>query len=185
MYAKSQLSFDMDSETYKSDVPKQALETIQRKVADCIDRANQFFGTEFKIPNVNLRQKGRAAGTAHLHKNEVRFNAYMYQQNPQDFLDTVVPHEVAHIIVFQIYGNDVRPHGREWQAVMNKVYGLPPQRTHNFDVPPPKHSYYYQCQCQTHTFTKQRHNRAQKGTEYICKQCRTKLYFIDALSNRY
>ncbi|WP_233407656.1 SprT family zinc-dependent metalloprotease [Marinomonas spartinae] len=185
MYAKSQLSFDMENESYETDAPKQILATIQRKVVDCINRANQFFGTEFELPNANLRQKGRAAGTAHLHKNEVRFNSYMYQQNPQDFLETVVPHEVAHIIVFQIYGNDVRPHGKEWQAVMHKVYGLPPQRTHSFDVPPPKQSYYYQCHCQTHTFTKQRHTRAQKGTEYICKLCGTKLHFVDDLSKRH
>ena len=97
-----------------------------------------FFGTTFKRSTCNLKQRGKAAGTAHLQKNELRFNYFMYQQNPAEFLNSVVPHEVAHIVVYQIYGNSVKPHGKEWQAVMFRVFGIRPNRTHTFDVPPQK-----------------------------------------------
>lgn len=153
-------------------------EQVQRKVMLCMQQANAFFGNQFEVPSCNLKQRGRAAGTAHLHKNEVRFNLFMLKQNPKLFLETVVPHEIAHIIVYQIYGNTVRPHGREWQAVMKKVYQLEPNRTHEFDIPLPKKTFRYQCQCQIHTFTVRRHNRAVKGTEYICKLCRSPLLYL-------
>lgn len=155
-----------------------ALSHIIDKANDCFDKADEFFSNKFKRPTCNLKQRGRAAGTAHLQKNELRFNLFMYQQNPTEFINTVVPHEVSHLIVFQIYGNSVRPHGKEWQAVMRKVYGIPPSRTHTFETPPQKQPYAYRCSCQKHQFSKQRHNRAQKGVEYICKGCKTNLQFI-------
>lgn len=155
------------------------LSIVIQKANECFDKADAFFGNRFKRSACNLKQRGRAAGTAHLQKNELRFNQFMYQQNPVKFLDTVVPHEVAHIIVFQIYGNTVKPHGKEWQAVMLKVYGIRPSRTHTFDVPQQKQAYEYRCSCQKHQFTKQRHTRAQRGVEYICKGCRSTLQFIN------
>lgn len=155
-----------------------SIQQIQAQVSHCMKKAMLFFGKHFDHPTSNFKQKGKAAGTAHLHKNELRFNYFMYQQDESLFIETVVPHEVAHIIVYQIYGNKVRPHGKEWQAVMKKIYHLEPNRTHNFDTPLPKQSYTYQCQCQQHVFTIRRHNSAQKGTQYICKLCRSSLSFL-------
>lgn len=155
-----------------------ALNVIRQKANDCFEKADVFFGNKFQRSVCNFKQKGRAAGTAHLQKNELRFNAFMYQQNPIEFINTVVPHEVAHIIVFQIYGNTVKPHGKEWKAVMLKVFGIAPNRTHTFDTPPQKQAFEYRCSCQKHHFTKQRHTRAQRGMEYICKGCRSTLQFV-------
>lgn len=159
-----------------------ALNAVVEEVNACFDVADKFFHHGFKRSSCNFKQKGKAAGTAHLQKNEMRFNLFMYEQNPKEFLQTVVPHEVAHIIVYQIYGSHVKPHGKEWQAVMIKVFGIQPNRTHCFDVPPPKKSYEYVCQCSTYPFTQRRHNRVQKGAEYICKNCRSKLQFNRPLS---
>ncbi|ETI57899.1 SprT family zinc-dependent metalloprotease [Marinomonas profundimaris] len=158
----------------------EVLNIIYEKATECFNQANTFFGNTFLPATCNLKQRGRAAGTAHLHKNELRFNVFMYQQNPKEFLETVVPHEVAHIIVYQIYGDNVRPHGKEWQAVMLKVYGIEPSRTHSFDVPPLKETFEYHCSCQKHQFSKQRHTRAQRGTEYVCKGCRSTLQFSES-----
>lgn len=154
---------------------------LQKKVEFCFQLAEAFFNHKFHQSHCNFKQRGRAAGTAHLQKNELRFNHFMFQQNPVEFLNTVVPHEVAHIIVYQIYGTSVRPHGKEWQAVMRKVYQLPPNRTHAFEVPPLKSSYLYSCACRQHEFTKRRHSSAQKGVEYICKECHACLTFLKDL----
>lgn len=163
----------------KVEIDHDALNIIIDKANKCFDQANTFFGNEFIRAVCSLKQRGRAAGAAHLQKNEMRFNYFMYQQNPKEFVSTVVPHEVAHIIVHQIYGNKVRPHGKEWQAVMLKVYGIRPSRTHSFDVPPQKQSYEYYCSCQKHQFGKRRHTKAQHGVEYVCTECRSTLTFID------
>lgn len=168
------LSIERITQEHKVD----ALNRITKKANECFDKADKFFGNKFKRSIYNLKQRGRAAGTAHLQKNELRFNLFMYQQDPTEFINTVVPHEVAHLIVFQIYGNSVKPHGREWQAVMKKVYGILPSRTHTFETPPQKQPYIYRCSCQKHQFSKQRHSRAQKGVEYICKGCKSNLQFI-------
>ena len=149
---------------------------VENEVSRCFDIADTFFNHRFKRPRCSLKQRGRAAGTAHLQKNEVRFNEYMLLQDPEHFLKTVVPHEVAHIVVFQIYGADVKPHGKEWQAVMLKVYGIKPDRTHTFETPP-KNVYLYVCDCQEHQLTIRRHNRIERGCEYICKVCKSGLRF--------
>ncbi|GAB3475957.1 SprT family zinc-dependent metalloprotease [Marinomonas epiphytica] len=157
---------------------------IETKVASCFDQADDFFKGRFRRPTVSLKQRGRAAGTAYLHTNQVRFNLFMFQQSPEKFLAEVVPHEVAHIIVYQIYGSGVSPHGQEWRAVMKKVFDLTPARTHDFDVPPPKQSFTYQCGCQTHLFTKRRHNYALQGRQYICKKCKQPLVQLTESQNR-
>lgn len=159
------------------------LAKIDKHVNLCFDKAEVFFGTTFKRSHSNFKQRGKAAGTAHLQKNELRFNHFMYTQNPDVFLKTVIPHEVAHIIVFQIYASNVKPHGKEWQAVMRKVYGLLPERTHSFDVPPLKNAYSYYCLCQTHEFSQRRHSRVLKGVEYSCKKCGSKLAILHPRSD--
>lgn len=159
-------------------VTPDAIKAMVESVSLCFDKADIFFGNKFKRSTCNFKQKGKAAGTAHLQKNEIRFNHFMYQQDPEAFINTVVPHEVAHILVFQIYGGTVKPHGKEWQAVMMRVYGITPDRTHTFDTPPPKEAYQYHCECQQHDFTKQRHTRVLRGVQYICKNCKSTLQFI-------
>lgn len=159
----------------------QIKQQIERKVALCIKRANDYFNLELSLPVIKLNQRGRSAGTAYLQRHEVRFNLYMYHQDPDEFLKKVVPHEVAHLVVFCLHGLNVRPHGREWQNVMTDIYGLKPERTHNFTPKPPKQVYLYHCDCQQHELSIRRHNRIKKGGEYICRLCRTHLRFNKAL----
>lgn len=155
-----------------------ALEHIYNRVVACIEQANQFFTANWPLPTIKLNQRGRAAGTAHLQKNEVRFNLYMYQQDPQKFVETVVPHEVAHLVVFNLYGPRVRPHGREWQAIMLNVYDLQPERTHDFLPKPPDKLFLYQCACQEHKLSIRRHNKIQQGYQYLCRNCRGALQLM-------
>ncbi|MCB5160321.1 SprT-like domain-containing protein [Marinomonas algarum] len=167
-----------DSSSFLCQISDKDIDLIGIKVKECFEVAERFFGCSFRRASYNFKQKGRAAGTAHLQKNELRFNHFMFSQDTRTFLETVVPHEVSHLIVYQIYGNTVKPHGKEWQAVMRKVYSLAPNRTHNFETPAPKSCYEYKCSCQHHLFTPHRHNRASKGVQYVCKCCRVTLQFI-------
>ena len=50
-----------------------------------------------------------------------------------EFIRQVVPHELAHLIVYQMFGR-VKPHGKEWQLVMNEIFKLPAYTCHQFDI---------------------------------------------------
>ncbi|MGM3151375.1 SprT-like domain-containing protein, partial [Escherichia coli] len=42
-----------------------------------------------------------AGGTAWLEKNEIRLNPVLLLENQREFIDEVVPHELAHLLVWQ------------------------------------------------------------------------------------
>ncbi|KAA0017515.1 metallopeptidase [Salinicola corii] len=131
-------------------------------------------------PRIWFDLRGRSAGQAHYQRGGLRFNRTLLQGNRQAFIDEIVPHEMAHWLVFHLEeGARARPHGREWKTVMRNLYGLAPVVTHRFDVarasPAP---YLYRCRCETlHRFTGRRHSQALKGTRYRCRHCRAPLSF--------
>ncbi|KMV28449.1 SprT family zinc-dependent metalloprotease [Photobacterium swingsii] len=146
------------------------------KVESCISHANQRLQKRFAMPTVSFRQGGKIAGSARLQGWEVRFNPVLLKENPQAFLDEVVPHEVAHLITFKLFGR-VRPHGKEWQTIMTQVFGIPARTTHSFDVSSVQgKTFSYQCQCSQHQLTVRRHNKVARGqVSYHCRQCRQPL----------
>ncbi|ABE58221.1 MULTISPECIES: SprT family zinc-dependent metalloprotease [Chromohalobacter] len=131
-------------------------------------------------PRVWLDLRGKGAGQAHFTRGGLRFNPVLLRENRQAFMEDVVPHEMAHWLVFHLDGPPTRPHGHEWRTVMQRLYGLPPRTTHRFDVsrasPAP---YVYRCGCDTeHRFSARRHARARRGTAYRCRYCRQRLRFV-------
>ena len=160
---------------------KPSNDDIQRllaTVALCFDKADEHFSRRFDRPQSNFKQRGRAAGTAYLQRNELRFNYFMFLQDKEHFLQTVVPHEVSHIIVYQLFGANVRPHGVEWRGVMQAVFACKAERTHTFAVPTPKRAFTYRCECREHLLSVRRHAKTTKGVEYLCRQCKAKLTFL-------
>ena len=144
---------------------------LQVKSEDCFILAECFFDRAFSRPEYLFNQRGKSAGTAHLQRNLIKFNPILFTQNKQEFIDQVVPHEVAHIIAYQQYGK-VKPHGKEWQHIMEYVFHRPATTTHTLDIKDVVGKQYrYQCLCDTHLLTIRRHNNILKGTKYICKKC--------------
>lgn len=145
----------------------------------CYQLAEQHFGKPFTRPQVSLDLRGQKAGVAYLYRNLLRFNQQMYQDNHEDFLLQTVPHEAAHLIAHQLYGERIRPHGREWQNLMTTLFGLPAQRCHNYAVAPRRSTQYlYRCGCPEHMpFTPQRHALVRRGRQYLCRRCGDRLLF--------
>lgn len=138
----------------------------------CFIRADSYFSRSFRRAAISFDLRGQAAGMAIPSRNLLRFNQYMYQHNRDDFLRQTVPHEVAHLLVYQLYGGSVRPHGQQWQRIMREVFGLPARRCHNYAVQPGwKTRYLYRCNCRQHEFTGQRHACAKRGRQYSCRSC--------------
>lgn len=144
---------------------------LQLQVNECYQIASRRLNTVFAEPVVQFNQRGKIAGCALLQTNTLRFHPIIYQQNQQHFLEHVVPHEVAHLLVWQLYGKTA-PHGREWQQIMTQVFERPASRTHNYDVTNIGiKSIDYTCGCGEIALTIRRHNKVLRGAQYRCKAC--------------
>ncbi|NRA71378.1 MAG: SprT family zinc-dependent metalloprotease [Gammaproteobacteria bacterium] len=145
------------------------------RVEECYQLAEQQLACVLPRPIVLFNQRGKIAGSALLQRNTLRFHPQIYQQNLSHFLQHVVAHEIAHLIVWQKFGR-VRPHGKEWQAMMISVFSLPPERTHQYDTDNIGiRTIQYQCKCTILSFSVKRHNNVLKGTTYLCRRCRGQL----------
>ena len=130
-------------------------------------------------PKASIRfdLRGRSAGQARLASREpalIRYNSALLLANPEDFLGSTVPHEVAHLAAFARHGPLIRPHGAEWEAIM-RHFGVEPKRCHAYDVTGLKtralRELDYHCTCRDHRLTSIRHHRVLAGQTYICRQC--------------
>jgi SprT protein len=144
--------------------------------------------TILSFPRVNYNLRGRVAGKAFCTFNncgdvvesEVRLNAQLLIENQQSFIDRTVGHELAHIVAYQLYGKEIKPHGREWKMVM-KMFGQEPSRCHSFDVSnvSTRKTHTYECGCRTFQLTSVRHNKIIKGkSSYTCNRCKGTLRLL-------
>lgn len=159
----------------------QAYLQVKREVLHCYALAEDFYLKSFPRPQVRLDLRGRSAGIAELQTNRLRFNPILLQENQAAFLAEVVPHEVAHLLAWQLHGRKIKPHGREWQQIMQQVFAVSPSTTHTFDTRrSAKQGYIYACACQgkEHALTVRRHNKILRGQQYICRECKSFLSFV-------
>ncbi|MBJ3814195.1 SprT family zinc-dependent metalloprotease [Shimwellia pseudoproteus] len=153
-------------------IPIALVQAVMNSLRSHLQRARDHLGNDFAEPAIIYQQRGMAAGTAWLERNEIRLNPVLLLENQQAFIDEVVPHELAHLLVWKTYGR-VAPHGKEWKWMMETVLGVPARRTHQFETASvrPK-SVPYRCRCQQHMLTIRRHNRVLRGeSQYRCVHC--------------
>jgi SprT protein len=141
---------------------------------------SEFSGV-FNIPSLAYNQRGNIAGCALLQKNIIKLNPKLFIENPEYFLSHIIAHELAHILVYQLYGLRVKPHGLEWKKVMLEVFDLPPKVTHSLDTSNVKlKSFMYKCACQHIPLSVIRHNKVVKGKQnYICRKCGDQLSAVE------
>lgn len=141
-----------------------------------INTANQYFEKVFEVPTITFNQRGNIAGTAHLQKNHIKLNPILFADNVELFLSSVIPHEVAHILSYQLYGR-VRPHGHQWRFIMQEVFGVPPDVRHQMDVSKTRGQVFnYWCECGMVELSLRRHNNVIRNKQqYLCRKCQTVL----------
>nr|WP_314263043.1 SprT family zinc-dependent metalloprotease [uncultured Moellerella sp.] len=156
-------------------VPLQLQISAMRLLREHLLVANQKLEQSFKEPTLNYRQRGTTAGSAYLMEWEIRLNSTLLIENGEPFLQEVIPHELAHLLVHRCFGRkNISPHGKEWKWMMSEILGVTPQRTHQFSVDSVKSATFtYQCAClQQHELTLRRHNKVQRGeSQYRCQRC--------------
>ncbi|MBN1086930.1 SprT family zinc-dependent metalloprotease [Erwinia aphidicola] len=147
-------------------------QAVMRQLREKLQQANLRLERSYPEPALVYQQRGTAAGTAWLQSWEIRLNPVLLLENQQAFIDEVVPHELAHLLVWKHFGR-VAPHGKEWKWMMESVLGVPARRTHQFEISSVRsRAYPYRCRCQQHQLTVRRHNRVMRGeSEYRCLKC--------------
>ena len=155
-----------------SRLPIALQQAVMRCLREKLRMANQFFGTDYTEPEITYQQRGTSAGSAYLQHWQIRLNPVLLQENQQPFIDEVVPHELAHLLVWKHFGR-VAPHGKEWKWMMENVLGVPARRTHQFELQSVRRNTFpYRCKCQEHQLTVRRHNRVVRGEAvYRCVHC--------------
>jgi SprT protein len=157
---------------------------VIRTVAHFTEMGNKKFGINMAVPTTLFNKRGTTAGEASYSTHTVNFNADMCAQNFDEFINQVVPHEVAHLVTHEKYSkgtkrfNNVKAHGHEWRHVM-VTFGLSPDRCHKMDVSEFKQQrtkYEYVCpSCgRSYKVGGKIHNNIQGGKVYVCK-CKGRL----------
>jgi SprT protein len=147
------------------------------RTRELLEEAAHWLGVTIPPVEIRFDQRGRAAGQARFGLRTpwvIRYNPILLAENPREFIAETVPHEVAHVAAFARYSDHIRPHGREWQAIMRHL-GAEPRRCHDYDVTATSHRkvrrFDYHCDCRDHQLTSIRHNRVLAGQTYICRSC--------------
>lgn len=129
-------------------------------------------GQRIPAPEIRTDLRGLQAGQAFVEENLIRLNGDLLAAYGERFIADTLPHELAHLIVYRLYGRSVRPHGDEWVQVM-RLFGASPERCHQYEVRPARQQqqYVYHCNCRIHQLSAVRHRRIQRGGRYLCINC--------------
>ncbi|MFT2092652.1 SprT family zinc-dependent metalloprotease [Paraglaciecola sp. 2405UD69-4] len=152
--------------------PQQIAPLVQHRVEQCYLIAEDYFKRNFERPKVLLSQRGKVAGSARLQSNELRLNLRLLEDNFNEFMIEVIPHEICHLLTYEIYGR-VKPHGKEWQALMIHLFKLTPKTRHNMDVSKVAgKTFSYYCSCGSVDLSIRRHNKVVRAKQqYVCRRC--------------
>lgn len=156
-------------------IPIYLQQKAMRMLRAKLNLAQQKLKQIFPEPTLNYKQRGTTAGSAYLKEWEIRLNAVLLIENGDSFINEVIPHELAHLLVYQVFGRKgIAPHGKEWKWMMEHVLDVPAKRTHRFEVTSVKsRTFTYHCACSTtHELTIRRHNKIVRGeNQYLCRKC--------------
>ena len=164
-------------------VSREARRAAVRELSDRLVQLARECWPTARIPQVRVDfgLRGRSAGDACPSSSTTRYNSGLLDRYGDEFVRSIVPHEVAHIVAWAVFGR-VKPHGPEWRSVMS-FFGVDPSVTHEFETTPARRvrRVPYRCSCGIpHRMTKRAHLRIRRGTvEYRCRSCGDLLVHVE------
>ena len=156
---------------------------IKAEVTKTLKKAEKIYKRKFDEITILFNLKGKSAGMFSFNKYTVdtstmkfRFNVEMAKLNTKKSTKDTVVHEVGHYIARVLANGDyIKPHGKEWKGVMNKLGGNP-ERCHSLKVAPSSRpTFTYKCSCMTHEVSRCIHNKMLRGQKRMCKKCKQQL----------
>ena len=159
---------------------------VVSRTSQYIADANIQLKLDLEDVPIKFDLKGKSSGMFVVKNKQVyiRYNEMIFSAYFDDALINTVAHEVAHYVVFSVWGlNSVKPHGREWKQVMT-LLGVKAEVTSRYNVEHiPLHQqrrHEYSCACMHHLLSTTRHNKVQSSKAvYSCKKCRQPLKLLD------
>ena len=106
-------------------------ERATRKVWQVLEELNEEYNAEFDFPKLEWVVCGTTAGRAWLGQWRIQLNEQLCKENIEDFINDTIPHEVAHLVAYKVFGDD--GHGEGWRSVM-RALGLNPTRCHEYNT---------------------------------------------------
>lgn len=106
-------------------------ERATRKVWQVLEDLNEEYNADFDFPKIEWTVIGTTAGRAWLTQWRIQLNEQLCKENVEDFIQTTIPHEVAHLVAYKVFGDD--GHGNGWKSVM-RALSLDPERCHDYDT---------------------------------------------------
>lgn len=156
-------------------------EQARKRTNSLLNQAAAHFASTMPRVDIRFDLRGQSAGMVCFSSEKepvIRYNALLLAENDRRFLDTTVPHEVAHVVSRTLHGPKIRPHGSEWRKVM-RFFGVDSKRCHDYDISRARtrqiKRFSYRCACREHRLTSIRHNRVNAGQVYLCRHCGTRL----------
>lgn len=169
---------------------------ILDKVEESFKIAEAFYGRTFDRPrSIIWNEKTTTGGYCSWREKTLMFNPILAMENEDDFITQTVPHEVAHWIDQAVYGISYKRtnrgkvrwilHGPNWKYIMERVYKIPADVTHSYDVTNTRgrvvaRDFIYTCPCNTKfEITTSIHNKMRKGQVRICGKCKGHLKLVE------
>ena len=143
-------------------------------VHETFAKAKRIYDRDFDPVRVtfNIRRTSGITGQASVLPRMIRINNHLLQFYPHFFQSVVVPHEVAHVVAFDLYGAEGWNHGPRWKSVMRAI-GQVPDVTHslvtekNINIP------VYECQrCSTQILVHRTSHALISNGISKCRPCR-------------
>ena len=161
---------------------------VELKVSEVVSSIERMYNTKFFKP-IEIRydiNSARLGGQALLSSFVVRLNPIFLAKYKEEYINSTVVHEVAHLGCTQVYTRDkgykVDHHGREWKQMMVKL-GANPSRCHTYEAEEgqgrQKTKYGYVCShCNAPIVVGPVvHKKLKVGAQYRTKCCKAALSF--------
>lgn len=146
-------------------------QTAERIVQETVVKLSCF------IPiHVEWKALKSRIGDAHYATGRIRFSTLFWPSMTESQRRNTVIHEVCHLVAHKLYGPFIKPHGREWKALMLDCgeVGKSFKRVTPTEATKTKRhvkKFVTVCGCGEHPITQNRWTRMQRGSRYRCRTC--------------
>jgi SprT protein len=119
----------------KIETPKELLEAkvlCGKEIDKCVYFIQRTFAIRLPklIPIFDIQDS--VGGYVRTNEKLIHLNPTLLQANPDEYFNTVIPHEVCHLAASQCWPK-CASHGKHWALLMSG-FGLPPTPCHRMDV---------------------------------------------------